>query len=395
MVPARGGGMIPKHIDQIATADLYALRGVRESKTLEFKRELVAGPPGYRKLVAGVSALANTSGGDFVIGVTEAAGAAVEFSGMPHDDIDAYKRSLAQVLASQIEPALPNIDMREVSCGEDRWVLIIRVARSWIGPHRSLYDNHFYVRTAGPATVALGVGELRTAFGLRESGIERIEAFRSERLVKIMAGATPIPVHDGPAIVLHMAPLPSFANRDLIDVVTLVSNGTHFPLPLRGMGANRPRVNLLGMLTATGADDRATGYGQLFRTGAYEGFNCASDDGLGRYVASIDFANMIVSAARYFLAFQASYQIAFPTFAMLSFCKATSLRMRTPTEIGAGYYETPPLGEEMVAFPEILLERQQIDVASALRPLLNIVWNAFGLPNCDMFTPQGAWKGIV
>ena len=203
--PAHGRRMIPKHIDQIAAADLDALQGLRESKTLEFKRELLAGPISYRKLVAGVSALANTAGGDFVIGVTEAGGAAVEFSGIPHDDIDAYKRSLAQVLGAQIEPGLPSIDMREVSCGEGRWVLFIRVARRWIGPHRNLYDNHFYVRTSGPATVALGVGELRTAFGLRESGIERIEAFRTERLVRLMAGEGPIPVHDWSGYVLLLS----------------------------------------------------------------------------------------------------------------------------------------------------------------------------------------------
>jgi hypothetical protein len=387
--------MLPLPIHKLTLPDLEALKGVaRESKTLEFKQELRPEKGGDRKLVAGISALANTAGGDFVIGVVERGGVVVDIPGFDEADIDAYKRRTQQVLASNIDPALPPIEFKEVAAGRDRWVLAIRVPQSWVGPHRNRFDNHFYTRTSAATTEALGVGELRTVFGLRESGAQRIEAFRTDRLAKIMAGNTPVPVHEGPTIVLHMTPLPAFANRDLLDIVTMIAGGTHMPLPLRGVGANRVAPNLLGLVTVPDGTAPAIGYGQLFRSGAYEGLACASEDNGQRYAGGIDLANMIVGSVRNFLALQHSYQVAFPTFAMLALCNAKDLRLRIRTEFGGGHYQTHPLGQEFVAFPEIVFEGPSADVPTTLRPLLNIVWNAFGLPACDMFTPQGSWIGL-
>jgi hypothetical protein len=387
--------MLPTSIQNLTAPVLEGLKGIaREGKTLEFKRALPSGKEGARKLIAGISALANTAGGDFVIGVVEKGGVVVDIPGFDEVDIDAYKRMAQQVLASNIDPPLPPIELKEVAIGHNHWVLAIRVPQSWVGPHRNLTDNHFYTRTSAATTVPLGVGELRAVFGLRENGAQRIEAFRTDRLARIMAENTPVPVHEGPTVILHMAPLPAFANRDLLDIVTMVASGTHMPLPLRGMGANRVAPNLLGLLTVVGDAVPANGYGQLFRSGAYEGLACVSEDNGERYAGGIDLANMIVGSTRNFLALQHSYQVAFPTFAMLSFCNAKELRLRVRTEMGVGYYQTQPLGQEIVAFPEIVFEGPGSDVPTTLRPLLNIVWNAFGLPACDMFSPQGAWTGM-
>ena len=389
--------MISKAINEISRADLDALIGIaRESKTLEFKRELPPGRAGAMKVLAGVTALANTSGGDFVIGVATKGGVAESVDGVEVADVDQYKLTLDQVLAAYVEPRLPGVDIHEVNCGEGRWSFVIRVPRSWIGPHRVTSDKNFYARSSA-ATVSLGVDELRTAFGLRESGIERIEAFRRERLIKITAGETPVRIQEGAAVVLHMAPLPSFANRDLIDIVRLVANGTHMPLSLRGPGiSGYPRANLLGFLNFPGDDGKgASGYGQLFRSGAYEGVSCANTDMAMPYLGSAAFANMIVGAVRRHLSLQASYDIAFPTFAMLSFCGASELRLRRPTEFGAGHYDSNPFGEAVVSFPEVLIESRDVDVPAVVRPLLDVVWNSFGFPECDMYTPQGAWKGTA
>jgi hypothetical protein len=57
--------MISKPIHQLKLADLQTLIGsARESKTLEFKREMPAGTSDEKiKFLAAVSALANTAGG--------------------------------------------------------------------------------------------------------------------------------------------------------------------------------------------------------------------------------------------------------------------------------------------------------------------------------------------
>jgi predicted HTH transcriptional regulator len=63
--------MIPKPTNDIRLADLESLVGrVPEGKTIEYKRELPAGTREERiKFLAAISSLANTAGGDLLIGV--------------------------------------------------------------------------------------------------------------------------------------------------------------------------------------------------------------------------------------------------------------------------------------------------------------------------------------
>jgi hypothetical protein len=387
--------MISKPLHEIGLDDLKALLGrVRESKTLELKASLPPGKDGALKMLAGVSALANTSGGDFIIGVGEADGVANAVDGIkPEGGVDTYKRTLQQLLADRLEPHLPTVDLHEVECAPGRWVFIIRAARSWIGPHRVTSNNHFYLRTSA-STVPMDVGDLRTAFSQRETGVDRIEAFRRDRLLQISAGRTPVRLASAPVAVLHMAPLPAFVNRDVLDIVTAVANGSHMPVPLGGRGRNA-FANLLGICNALDDDgEGATGYGQLFRSGAYEGTHVAGVVDDTPYLASIGFANIVMGAVRNYLALQDHYGFSFPTFAMLSFCNAAGLKMTLPTEFGSGFYPSQPLIDDVVPLPEIVIDGAQADIPKLVRPLLNFAWNAFGQPQCTVYDGQGRWTGL-
>lgn len=81
--------MIPKPVHEIKLADLQGLLGVaQESRTLEFKREI----PGKAAselvpFLAGVSSLANTSGGDFVLGIIATKGLAEAAPGIVIDNL--------------------------------------------------------------------------------------------------------------------------------------------------------------------------------------------------------------------------------------------------------------------------------------------------------------------
>ena len=88
---------------------------------------------------------------------------------------------------------------------------------------------------------------MRTAFLLSETVADRVRAFRTERLAKIMAGDTPVALPEGGRAVLHVIPFPPFADRRPLDIINMIGNGTHVPLPLDGMsGGNRNLVNLDG-----------------------------------------------------------------------------------------------------------------------------------------------------
>jgi len=84
----------------------------------------------------------------------------------------------------------------------------------------------------------------------------------------------PVPLGPGGKVVLHVVPLPSFADNRLMDVVAAVAAGTHIPLPLGGMiGANRTSVKSRRPIKRY----RPLSYGcgratrNFFRSGAIEG----------------------------------------------------------------------------------------------------------------------------
>jgi hypothetical protein len=43
--------------------------------------------------------------------------------------------------------------------------------------------------------------------------------------------------------------------------------------------------------------------------------------------------------------------------------------------------------------PEVYFDSFESDVPAAVRPAFNVLWNAFGFLQCDMYDPQGSWKG--
>jgi hypothetical protein len=385
--------MLPKALEQIDYAALQALIGrARESKTLEFKREIPKGDKGKVKVLAGVTALANTLGGDFVIGVTERDGVADKVDGIaPELGCDGFKQWLNNILRDSVEPSLPRVDIHEVDCGDGRWAFVVRVQRSWLGPHRERVNNQFYLRTS-TSSEPLDVADLRAAFGLREAGFERIEAFRRERLAKIMADDTPVPLAAGPKAVLHLAPLPMYASRDIIDVVNLVNNGSHMPMPFRGSG-NSGGCNFNGICTIAGNGfSDANGYGQLFRSGAQEAVSVAGEHDGRRYWAAPEFAKCLVGAFRTGIALQRAYDFPFPTFAMLSLCNADELHFRIASH-GGGFHDLLPRRQPVIAYPEIIIDDAAADVPALIKPLLDMVWNTYGELRCHLYDAAGNWTG--
>jgi hypothetical protein len=103
---------------------------------------------------------------------------------------------------------------------------------------------------------------------------------------------------------------------------------------------------------------------------------------------------MIVSTVRACLALQQHYGFDFPTFAMFSLCNSEKLRLYFDHRGSSNSHFSEPLGEALVSLPEIHIENPKIEVPNTLRPLFNIIWNAFGRLSCDMFDSLGDWIGV-
>src|SRR5436189_3098762 len=98
---------IPKQINSITEADLEALVQVRvrEGFTLEYKRGLTLKTEEAKaEFLKDVTALANTHGGDLLIGIRDESGEAAEIVGWDDYVKDRTIGQISQIILSNIEP---------------------------------------------------------------------------------------------------------------------------------------------------------------------------------------------------------------------------------------------------------------------------------------------------
>ena len=184
--------MLPDQLDSIDESHLNALvtDGVRESRSLEFKAELLLATDSNKKeFLADVSALANGGGGDLVLGIEDDNGAASAVSGLDSFDPDKDTLRIESVVRDGIAPRIVGLRVRRVALTSGRPVVIIRVPNSLNRPHMVVFKqwSRFYSRNSA-GKYQLDVDELRSAFVASENITERVRQFRVERLDAILQG---------------------------------------------------------------------------------------------------------------------------------------------------------------------------------------------------------------
>jgi predicted HTH transcriptional regulator len=196
-------------LDQVDAAKLEALRvdGVREGRQLEYKEVL----PGdaeedKRKFLAAVSSFANAAGGDLIYGLRgrrdtdqQPTGEIDVVVGLDVPNLEAEQQlRLEAIIITGLAPRIPPVTFHEIRRGAERPCLLLRIPRSWAGPHMVVYKNwsRFFSR-GSRGKVQLDVHEIRAAFVAAETAYERIRRFRAERVSRILARETPTVTVDG------------------------------------------------------------------------------------------------------------------------------------------------------------------------------------------------------
>jgi hypothetical protein len=386
-------------LDKIGEAEILRLlsMGVPESSYLDYKQATYGDAGNDRsEFLADISSFANALGGDVVIGVAEKNGVPTTLTPFA-GDCDAEKRRLEQIALTGLEPRISNLRIHSVPIATGGHVIIVRVPRSFVSPHRVIArdSNRFWAR-AGTTKYQPNVEQLRRLFNDAPHLTERIRAFQTDRLFKITAGETPIPMKSFGKVAVHVIPVPSFADGRMIDIVSVLGRGSHLPTPLDelnlpAMGA----VNLDGYLNyASGVPGARSAYAQFFRNGAIEGVGeLRNDDGVNSRFIGGAFTELIVTHVQQYLQVLKSYEMGLPVYIFLSFCSAAKTVYRYSPE-GYGWHDTQPLGREIAAFPEIQVDSFDIDVPAVMRPVFNVVWNAFGLAQCEIYDGQGKLRGV-
>jgi hypothetical protein len=388
--------------DAVSEAHLQDLvsTGVPEGVLIEYKRTTYGGSDAdVKEYLKDVSSFANTHGGDLIIGIEEKEGVAEKVVGLSGVDADKELQRLESLARDGIEPRIVGIRMKPVSVTGGGVVFLIRVPKSWNPPHRvnARNTNRIYARNSAGA-YELSVEELRVLFAYGATTIDRMRAFKAERLARIDAGEAIIPLIARPdRLVLHLAPLASFGLGELIDP------GRAYALqeslrPIASKGFN-PRINFEGFanFSPMGSDGLCRSYTQVFRRGIIEavmvGILGKHDDGTV-FLPGLAFDQWTLEVLPDYLKALRELNVPAPITMMLSLQGVRGAFLVTHTDWHIN--PPPPFDRAVLELPEVIIEQYGTseDYQRTVRPAFDALWNAAGFSASKHFDADGRWVGL-
>ncbi len=362
--------MIDKNLIDITINDIFDLvkNEVYESNSLDYKRELhIDTPAEKRELLSDISSFANTIGWDIIYGITEEDGKPIQISWID-GNIDNLKLSIEHIVQNWLEPKV-KIDVHTIKTIEDKYILIIRILQSLNKPHRVIYDNHdkFYGRSSS-WKYRMDTSDLRRSFLFSNSLSERIYNFKRNRIMDIASNIwTPVPCLNDAKMILHIIPLTSFSEKISISVFDENFNTS----PMQSSWRNQ-KYNLDWKVFYS-PWDQTNSYVQIYRTWIIEAVMCYTNSDQFKVLGYSFYEETIINYLNQYLTILNSFWITAPFYVFLSF---TWIKWFTITERERWFnhiYTT-----EILEVPEMAIEHLNNDLNKLLKPMFDMVWNAFG-----------------
>jgi len=388
--------MIGKNIEQITEEDLQALvdNEVVERKRLEYKQSLPGNSDSNKKeFLADVSSFANASGGDIIFGIVEdkKTGIPKSLEGLSGENIDQEILRMDNMIRDGIKPRIPSVSICPIPLQNSRRALIIRIPKSWNSPHRVTYQGHdkFYSRSSN-GKYPLDVGELRVAFNLSETIIERIRKFNIERASRILANETPEPFYDSAKIALHLTPIISFSPGQSYDIDKIASHPGNMP-PIYAHGWSN-RYNLDGFLTYSQDQEGKTySYVQLFRNGIIEAVEglLLQVQGDRMLIPSVAYEGELISSLAVYLSILKTLNVEPPIFIFLDLFGVKGYSMAVSKRFF--FAKSHTIDRDVLLLPEIIIESYEVNAEKVLKPSFDTIWNACGFPRSLNYNDAGEW----
>ena len=385
--------MINKHLDKIDISDLKQLQSnaVSEGKTIEYKKLLPTNSYADRKeFLADISSFSNASGGDLIFGILEENGSPKSIDGLEIENVDEEIRKYENIIRDGIEPRII-FATRAVNVSGKKNIFIFRVNKSWVGPHRVIYEGHdkFYSRNSA-GKYALDTNELKSAFNLSQTLTEQINKFKTERITQLISDNLPLPFYDGGKIVLHLIPLESFSPNYRIDLNPIINE----PAKLKSIYASgwSYRINLESVLSYSGGrNDKSHSYIQLYRNGIIEAVEglMLSAEREKKYIPSVAYEIELIKSLREFLNLTKELGINMPIVIFLTLIGVNGYEMAVDRmRFWGDYYK---IDKDILQLPETLIESYNTEPKDILRPMFDLVWNACGFKRSYNFDEAGNW----
>ncbi|MDJ0733272.1 MAG: ATP-binding protein [Nostocaceae cyanobacterium] len=390
--------MIPKNINDITETDLEILvnNSVPEGRTIEYKQELPGNSDKDKKeFLNDVSSFANASGGDLIYGIKEDKGIPISIEGLTLDDMDKERLRLDSIIRDGIKPRIPGVLIHPVRLLNSQLVLIIRVPKSWISPHRVVFKGHdkFYSRSSN-GKYSLDVDELRTAFILSDSITEKIKKFRESRISNIAADETPVTLYPekAPIIILHLISINSFNPAQNYDM-NMIEDCSQNLKPILSTSLSS-RYNLDGFVKYSSfvQNNETLGYIQVFRNGIIESVfkQIIRDDNQQIFYGDYIGEKLIEFFPKYLNTLK-KLDVGHPIFIFLTIIGVQGFSMPR-SQIDALLNKIHKIDRDVLILPEVLVESYDVVPSQILKPCFDAMWNAAGFRGSPNYNQQGVWN---
>ncbi|KKN28470.1 hypothetical protein LCGC14_0853990 [marine sediment metagenome] len=387
--------LINNNINDISELNLKHLidNEVIERKTLDYKAGLPGNTDSAKKeFLADVSSFSNASGGDLILGITQdnTTGKPIgPLEGISISNLDNEIIRLDNIIRDGLEPNIPEslIKIKEVRLTNSNYIIIIRLTKSWVAPHRISYKawDRFYTRSTN-GKYRLDIQELRYAFLLSETLAENLKKFRQSRLLKIIAHETPFPLGETKMTILHLVPFYAFKPGQSYNLEEIYQLDFE---PLFTTGYNK-RYNIDGILFYFRRSEEpfTSTYLQVFRNGIIE----SAEDHLASEIPENFFPitlieKKLIRKMKLYLKNLKLLKIEPPVFLFLSFIGYKGYRI----------IELDPLmlkdsiDRDVLLLPEVIIENYDEEASKILKFCFDALWNAFGYPKSENYNEEGEW----
>jgi len=200
-------------------------------------------------------------------------------------------------------------------------------------------------------------------------------------------------------LVLHLIPLASFLGNERLDLSGLQNAAILFP-PLQGYGHRR--FNLDGVVTHNKDiedGEHNDGYCQLFFNGVIESVfsdlirraqGARPSNGVGG-IASLAYERDVIQAVGTYLKSYRELDVVPPiviSMALLG-CKGSFLYVNQRQFFRNGVV---PIDRDAAILPDVVIDELDVDVAKAMKPIFDAVWNACGYARSFNYNEAGEWS---
>jgi hypothetical protein len=207
---------------------------------------------------------------------------------------------------------------------------------------------------------------------------EKLAAFRTDRLSKILNDEIPVRIKESAKIIFHLLPLSSFSSGYSVDLKSIASLPGFEPMHVsRGYGSQH---NFDGCCVFESFPSNfSLGYTQVFRSGCIE---TVDSRGLGvdndkKLIFAKAYREKLIEYLPKLLMLEKHLGVTPPFVAALSLINVRDYNMFTNSPWGQTF-GSHPIDRDHLLMPEILLEDFDCDIAKLLKPAFDAIYNACG-----------------